>query len=67
MPKTLSQVKLSNKLGGTLFIKNSSAEQQPLQELKTLQQIELTASSRGRVDLLVIPIYSLLLHLLAYR
>jgi hypothetical protein len=51
--KSLAKFKLSNKLGGTLFIKNCSAEQQTLQEPKTLQQIGMTASSRGRVDLLV--------------
>jgi hypothetical protein len=52
--KPLAKFKLSEKLGGTLFIKNYSAEQQCLQEPKTLKQIELTASARGRVDLLVI-------------
>jgi hypothetical protein len=52
--KPLAKFKLSNKLGGTLFIKNCYAEQQTLQELKTLQQIGMTASLRGRVDLLVI-------------
>jgi len=38
MPKLLAKFKLSEKLGGTLFIKNCSAEQQCLQEPKTLQQ-----------------------------
>ena len=41
MPKLLAKFNLSEKLGGTLFIKNCSAEQQPLQEPQTLQQIEL--------------------------
>jgi hypothetical protein len=38
-PKPLAKYKLSNKLGGTLFIKNNHIEQEYLQEPKTLQQI----------------------------
>ena len=53
--KPLAKFKLSEKLGGTLFIKNCSAEQQTLQEREPYSKSTLTASSRGRVDLLVIP------------
>ncbi len=51
--KPLAKFKLSDKLGGILFIKNCYAKQETLQKLKTLQQIGMTASSCGRVDLLV--------------
>jgi hypothetical protein len=41
----LAKFKLSEKLDGTLFIKNYSVKQQHLQELTTLKQIELIAST----------------------